>query len=126
MGDPNIGGKDTRPTDVVEQEKRRSVEHACHVCKLARSTMEDLCSGIGSKKADVAHSNLELELSRVRSECEILRKDRDCYGAAFLSACAEIAELINRSNDDKRDGLNLRRLTSVDVVSRFLAWTEKE
>ena len=42
------------------------------------------------------------------------------FGAAFLRACAEIAELINRDNDDKRDELNLKRLTSVDVVNRIL------
>lgn len=54
------------------------------------------------------------------SEISLMRKERDQYAALFLRACAEIAELINRGNDDKREELNLKRLTSVEVSLKFL------
>lgn len=54
------------------------------------------------------------------SDLAIMRVEVKRFGSVFLKACAEVAELINRANDVKRDELTLKRLTSADIAKRFL------
>ena len=65
------------------------------------------------------------DVQELKEQVRELEKDRDEYRAAFIRACAEIAELINHANDGIREATNLPRLTSASVIPRFLSCVEK-
>jgi hypothetical protein len=53
-------------------------------------------------------------------ELAAAQAENERYGRALINACAEIATLINNANDNKREVMGLKRLTSADVLPNFI------